>query len=222
MTMSRLKKLYLVARGLPKTLLFNFRYFPFRTAIRLPVLVSHRVWFMRLAGEVGIADLRTGAVRIGFGEIGIFDQHRSRTIWQVDGRVEFRGRADLGHGSKICVTGTLIIGDGVSISAESAIVAARRICIGDKVVISWDVLIMDTDQHRLYDARGDEINAAKPVTIGNDVWIGCRSLVLKGVEIADGVVIAAASTLTRSVESPNVIAGGHPARVLRENISWRV
>lgn len=219
--MTRLEQIYLVVRGLPKTLLFNFKYFPFRTAIRLPVLVSHRVWLMKLAGEVSVANVSTGAVRIGFGEIGIFDQHRSRTIWQVDGKVEFKGTANIGHGSKICVAGTLVIGDGVSISAESAIVAARKIHIGNKAVISWDVLIMDSDLHGLYDERGNKINDAMPIRIGNAVWIGCRSLVLKGVDIADGVVVAAASTLTRSVKSPNVIAGGHPVRVLKENISWK-
>lgn len=219
--MTRLEQIYLVVRGLPKTLLFNFKYFPFRTAIRLPVLVSHRVWLMKLAGEVSVANVSTGAVRIGFGEIGIFDQHRSRTIWQVDGKVEFKGTANIGHGSKICVAGTLVIGDGVSISAESAIVAARKIHIGNKAVISWDVLIMDSDLHGLYDERGNKINDAMPIRIGNAVWIGCRSLVLKGVDIADGVVVAAATTLTRSVKSPNVIAGGHPVRVLKENISWK-
>lgn len=219
--MSKFGRYLLVARGLPKSLLFNFRYFPWRTAIRLPVLVSHRVWLMRLGGEVRLGDARTGSVRIGFGEVGIFDQHRSRTIWQVEGTVEFRGRADLGHGSKICVTGALVIGDEVSISAESAIVATQHVQIGDRAVISWDVLIMDTDQHGVFDATGRQINAAMPVKIGNAVWIGCRSLVLKGVEIADGVVVAAASTLTRSVASSNVVAGGRPVRVLRKNIRWR-
>lgn len=221
--MSRFEKLYLAVLGLPKTLLFNFWYFPFRVAIRLPVVISHRVWLMRLGGEVSLGKVAFGSVRIGFGGIGIFDRRRSRAIWQLEdgGHVDFRGRADFGHGSKICVTGTLVVGDGVSISAESAIVAEQHIEIGDKAVISWDVLIMDSDQHGVYDERGRHLNAPMPVRIGNEVWIGCRSLVLKGVAIADGVVIAAASTLTHSIESPNVVAGGHPAHVLRENIRWR-
>jgi acetyltransferase-like isoleucine patch superfamily enzyme len=219
---SKFEKFFLVVRGLPKTLLFNFRYFPWRTAIRLPVLVSHRVWLKQLGGQVRLGDARPGTVRIGFGEIGIFDRHRSRAIWQVEGTVDFRGRADFGHGSKICVTGTLVVGDGASISAESAIVAAQCVHIGDNAVISWDVLIMDSDLHEVYDATGRRTNLAMPVRIGNKVWIGCRSLVLKGVEIADGCVVAAASTLTRSVASPNVVAGGNPVRVLRENISWRL
>ena len=218
--MKMLRNMLLFARGLPKTLVFNLRYFPLRTAIRLPVLVSHRVWLSRLGGEIRLADARTGAVRIGFGDIGIFDRQRSRTIWQVTGKVDFRGRARINHGCKISVTGTLVVGDDVTIVAESSIVAQRHVQIGDRTLISWDVLIMDSDMHPLYDAGGRLVNGPVPVFIGDAVWIGCRSLVLKGVEIADGVVVAAATTLTRSVTSPKVVAGGHPARVLRENVSW--
>lgn len=219
--LKRMRRACLFVLALPKTLLFNLRYFPLRTALKLPVWVSHRVWLMELSGEVWLARPRTGGVKIGFGDIGIFDQHRSRSIWQVTGRVDFRGTADLGHGTKVCVSGALAVGNRVTIAAESAIVADHEVRIGDDALISWDVLIIDTDGHYVYDAAGRRINAPMPVRIGDAVWIGCRSLVLKGVEIADGVVVAAASTLTRSVEAPNVMVGGSPARILRENIRWK-
>lgn len=215
------RRLWLLLLGLPRTLRFNLRYFPLRTALRLPVLVSHRVWLRELGGEVHLGSARTGAVRIGFGDVGIFDQQRSRTIWQVSGIVTFAGTADIGHGSRIAVTGTLLLGDGVQMVAESAIVAQRAVAIGDGCLISWDVLIIDTDGHEIYDARGTRINSAAPIAIGNSVWLGCRSVVLKGVRIADGVVVAAAATVTRPVESPNVIVGGSPARVVKENIRWK-
>ena len=215
------RRLILLLLGLPKTLLFNLRYFPLRTALRLPVLVSHRVWLLELGGTVRLGAVRTGVVKIGFGDVGIFDQHRSRTIWQVLGTVSFAGSADIGHGSRISVTGVLFLGDGVQMVAESAIVAQRAVAIGKGCLISWDVLIIDTDGHPIYDARGTHINAPAPISIGNDVWLGCRSVVLKGVRIADGVVVAAASTVTRPVEAPNVIVGGSPARVVKENIRWK-
>ena len=216
-----LRKLLLLMLGLPKTVLFNLRYFPLGTAIRLPVFVSHRVWLMDLSGEVRLGVVRTGAVKIGFGEVGIFDQHRSRTIWQVTGVVEFAGAADIGHGSKISASGTLVIGNGVQIAAESAIVAQHGVYIGDNTLISWEVLIIDTDGHPVYDAAGRRINPPAPIRIGRSVWLGCRSVVLKGVQIADGVVVAAAATVTRPVLAPNVIAGGSPARVIREGIRWK-
>jgi acetyltransferase-like isoleucine patch superfamily enzyme len=221
--MKKLKKIYLNILGLPKTILFNFRYFPLRHAIRLPVFVSHRVWLMDLSGKVKISDIQTGAVKIGFGNVGIFDQHRSRTIWQVSdsGVVEFKGKAKIGHGSKISVTGNLSVGKKFSITAESSIVAHKNISIGDDVLVSWDSLIMDTDFHKIYDSNGNQTNLPMPVTIGNMVWVGCRSLILKGVNIADGVVVAAASTVNKSIEIPYSMVGGNPAKVIKEDIRWR-
>lgn len=216
-----LRKLARFVLGLPKTLVFNFACLPFRQALRLPVFVCHRVWLRDLSGKVTLADCRTGAVRIGFGDVGIFDRQRSRTIWQVPGHVTFMGTADIGHGSKISVTGDLVLGKRLIIAAESCIVAQHSVRIGDDVLISWDVLIIDTDAHRIYDATGNQVNPAMPIRIGNSVWLGCRSLVLKGAEIADGVVVAAASAVTRPLDMPNAVVGGNPARVLRENIRWK-
>jgi acetyltransferase-like isoleucine patch superfamily enzyme len=177
---------------------------------------------MNLSGNVVLtADLvRAGMIKIGFGEVGIFDQHKSRTVWQVSGTVEFKGEARIGHGSKISVMGTLVLGNNLVVTAESSIVAHERIVVGNDVFVSWDVLIMDTDIHEIHGADGRHINSNAPVTIGNKVWIGCRSLILKGVQIADGVVVAAASTVTKPSLLPNAVIGGSPARVLRENVTW--
>lgn len=216
----RARRLYLLIRAFPKTLLFNLRYFRLRDALRFPVIVSHRVWLMEMSGQVILHEKRAGVVRIGFGEVGIFDQHRSRSIWQVSGRVEFLGNAELGHGTRLSVCGDLVLGRNFCTTAESAIIVHKRVTMGSDVLISWGSQIMDTDFHDILDCNNVVTNRPADVAIGNRVWIGCRSLVLKGVSIADGVVIAAASTVTHSIDTPNVIAGGSPARVIREDIRW--
>lgn len=58
------------------------------------------------------------------------------------------------------------------------------------------------------------LRANKPVTIGNDVWIGAHVSILPGVQIGDGAVIAAGAVVTKSVE-PYAIAGGVPAKTIR-------
>lgn len=221
--MKALRKLVLHVLALPKTLFFNFRYLPFSQAVKLPVIVSHRVWLMETSGSVTLANTRTGAVKIGFGNVSLFDQHRSRTIWKVapGGSVEFKGKASIGHGSKISVEGSLVLGDRFSISAESSIIANHKVKVGDRVLISWDVLIMDSDFHSIFDETGNHINRPQPIVIGDDVWLGCRCLILKGVALADGVVVAAASTVTKPVAGSQVLIGGSPAAVLREKISWK-
>ena len=53
-----------------------------------------------------------------------------------------------------------------------------------------------------------------PIKIGNDVWIGCNSIILKGVTIGDGAIVAAGSVVTKDVPDYAVV-GGAPAKVIR-------
>ena len=167
----------LVALGLPKTLHFNLRCLPFRQAIRLPVLVSHRVALYDLRGEVIIrGPLRPGLVLIGFGEVGAFDYRRSRAVWQAAGRVVFEGSARLGNGFKLSIadSGTVTFGPDFVLSAESQIVCRDSITFGRGCLVSWDALILDSDFHPIVvdGERAGEPEA--PIVFGDRVWIGAR------------------------------------------------
>ena len=59
----------------------------------------------------------------------------------------------------------------------------------------------------------------KPIEIGDHVWIGLRAIILKGVKIGNGSVIAAGAVVTRDVPPYSLVAGV-PARVIKENIYW--
>ena len=63
--------------------------------------------------------------------------------------------------------------------------------------------------------RKSGVEIAKPITIGNNVWIGAGSVIPAGVEIGDNTVIGAGSVVTRSIPE-NVVAVGVPCRVMRE------
>lgn len=75
--------------GLPKSIYFCFKYLPLGLAIRLPVLLSHHVCLANMKGTVHItaSKITVGLIKIGFGEVGIFDRKYSRTIWQNNGGV---------------------------------------------------------------------------------------------------------------------------------------
>lgn len=92
----------------------------------------------------------------------------------------------------------------------------NNIEIGDGVVISEDVVIRDTDNHKMI---YDEYENTKPIKIGNHVWIGLKATILKGVTIGDGAIIAAGSVVTKAVPA-NTLVGGVPAKVLKTNVSW--
>jgi acetyltransferase-like isoleucine patch superfamily enzyme len=165
------------------------------------------------------APLKRGMIQIGFGEVYTFDQHRSRTMWCVDGTVIFEGSAHIGHGSKIHVGGDLTIGKDFVMTAESQITCNHKITFGSGVLVSWECLFMDNDFHKIMVDR-KVVNHPRPISIGNHVWFGCRCTVLKGAEIGDNVVVAATSTVTARHNQPNTVIGGSPVRVLKESVEW--
>lgn len=179
---------------------------------------------MQTNGSIQIdGPVTRGMISIGFGRIGIFDRHNSRSIWLVAGRVVFKGSAKIGHGSKLSVggRGRLVLGDRFTISAESTIVTNTNVEIGNNVLFSWDIFLADTDFHSIKNEGGEIINADNPVVIGDDVWVGCRSLILKGSKIPSGTIVAAGTTITSTVRyGKNSIVGGNPVRPLKENVFW--
>jgi acetyltransferase-like isoleucine patch superfamily enzyme len=218
------KLLKLLASINLRTIVFNFRYFPFKTAIKLPVLVSRNVFLHKMKGRIILnGPIRTGMVKIGFGKVIVADFKRSRAIWEVYGDIIFEGKAYLMHGCKIHVmkNAQLIIGDGFVMSAECSIITEKRIIIGNDSGISWETLVMDTDFHHIFDENRQVINSPKEVVIGSKVWVGCRCTILKGAVIPSGSVIAANSLVTKALEGERNIFGGNPLRVLRSQITWQ-
>jgi acetyltransferase-like isoleucine patch superfamily enzyme len=103
------------------------------------------------------------------------------------------------------------IGNGTYLNRNSLIVANSLVDIGENCKISWDVIIMDSDQHEI---PGKE-TGDQPVIIEPDAWIGCRSIILKGVHVGRGAIIAAGSVVTKNVSAFTVV-GGVPAKILHE------
>lgn len=79
---------------------------------------------------------------------------------------------------------------------------------------------MDTDFHNII--QNNNLNKeTKPILIGDDVWIGSKVTILKGVSIGDGAVIASNSVVTKNVP-PRCIVAGNPAKIIRENVQWKL
>lgn len=209
-----------------KTLYFNFHYFPFFTAIRLPVFIHNRTKLLLMRGHVKIeCPIRTGIIKIGVNDVGTLDYRYNRTIWQNSGDVLFKGKVFLGSGSKISVNkgAKLVFGDRFCITGGSSIICSKHIHFGCNNLLSWDILIMDSDLHNIYDYKHNRLNYPKDINIGDNVWIGCRSLILKGVNVADGVIIGAGSKIVKDIHNPNsVIVGVDNQRILKEKIYWKM
>ena len=110
----------------------------------------------------------------------------------------------------------LKVGSGY-MSGRGLIVCRISIEIGEDVAIADEVIIRDSDNHIIL-REGYQMTA--PVRIGNHVWIGARAVILKGAKIGDGCIVAAGSLVTKSFPD-NCLIGGVPAKIIKENISWK-
>ena len=101
------------------------------------------------------------------------------------------------------------------INENVQITCAEKITIGEDCNIGRDVVIRDYDGHFI----DPSLPISSPVRIGDHVWIGQKAMILKGVTIGDGAVIAAGSIVTADVPARTLVAGV-PAKVIRENVNW--
>jgi acetyltransferase-like isoleucine patch superfamily enzyme len=109
--------------------------------------------------------------------------------------------------------GHLEIGDNVFINYGSSLVASAHVKVGNDSLIGTHVMVMDCDFHRVEDKTWDTSGA--PVILGERVWLGNRSIVLKGVTIGHHAVVAAGAVVTKDVP-PRTVVAGVPARVVRQ------
>ena len=109
----------------------------------------------------------------------------------------------------------ITLGCNTVINNNTSIIANSRITIGSRCLIGDGVVIFDSDFHQIDPILRNEGNGeVSPVTIGDNVWIGSRAMILKGVEIGENSVIGAMSVVIKSVP-PNTVAAGVPCRALR-------
>lgn len=147
-------------------------------------------WYVHISGN----NISIGRCFTAIGEPG---QRVEIGVW---GRAEGEGRVQ--------------IGDCVLMSPGSRISASDEITIGNGVMLANGSYVTDSDWHTIHD-RTVRDERATPVTIGDNVWLGDHSTVLKGVTIGENSVVAARAVVTRDVPA-NVVVAGNPAKVVKE------
>jgi acetyltransferase-like isoleucine patch superfamily enzyme len=170
-------------------------------------------WRSRLSGAVSIGRGTTIAWRRINGASGNHLSVGDESI--IHAKISFEDQ-----GGEVRIGSRTFIG-------SSNLVCYRSLIIGDDVIMSWGVTVVDHDSHnvswekRQNDVRDwasgrknwDQVDHAQ-VTIANKAWIGFNVSILKGVNIGEGVVIGACSVVTQDIP-PYSLAVGCPARVIR-------
>ncbi|WP_415886118.1 acyltransferase [Neptuniibacter sp. QD37_6] len=221
MNTDKLIKLFRYLAAIPKSLYVNLHLLPFKQAIKLPIIVSNKTKLISLNGRVKLDKVKTGLVRIGFTGANMIDYRYSRTMLQIDGLVTVKGKVKIGKGTRLIVTGNLDLGGNFISTGDSTIICKKQMCIGNDCMFAWESVIMDTDQHAILDQSGNQINLEDKVIIGNNVWLGARSFVLKNSVIEDGCIVAANTTVTRSIAEKDVIIAGAPSKKIKKGVNWQ-
>jgi acetyltransferase-like isoleucine patch superfamily enzyme len=134
--------------------------------------------------------------------------------------VRLDGKSSIKFSSHYCKTPTLEVGNYTHIGHNATLTIGKCISIGKYCRISSDVFIFDYSGHPLDPVARKQgfssaIEEVRPVTIEDNVWIGRRVIVLPGVTIGKGSVIAAGTVVTKDVPS-YCVAAGNPARIVKD------
>ena len=109
----------------------------------------------------------------------------------------------------------IVIGEYSSIGDRTQLHCGQLISIGNNVLISWDVNLIEYDYH----SPGGGVPEAKTIKIADEVWIGARSIIVNGVSVGKGSIVAAGSVVTKDVPPFSLVAG-NPAKFIKKTPSW--
>jgi len=135
-----------------------------------------------------------------------FDINTTRGVYRIHSTTSIRNAKNVTLGYDTRITTNCILWAGKT----------SKICIGDNALIGPGVQLHATN-------HGYKLNAGpmtyqerveKDINIGNDVWIGGNSVITAGVSLADGIIVAAGSVVTKSFYEKNIIIGGVPAKLI--------
>ncbi|MFN0072759.1 MAG: acyltransferase [Chloroflexota bacterium] len=187
-------------------------------------------------GCAAAIELARGA-QWGWGRLGrvgpaLNAQWHLRSAEKIGGRVTLTGRPSVSNQGRLTIGnrvrlvstvatlelstlpgGHLEIGNNVFINYGSSLLASQHVQIGDECLIGTHVMVMDCDFHRIEDKEWD--TTGMPIILERKVWLGNRSIVLKGVTIGHDSVVAAGAVVTHDVP-PRTLVAGVPAKVIRE------
>lgn len=200
--------------NLLKGLYLYFRSGAFQSNRHPLSIMIHRRTHLGLGRDVQCEVLGS----LEFGKTHPLCNHRESLLKLDDhSRLVVTGSFSFYTGCRIYVNRNAILelGSGF-VNTDATISCFNRIKIGHDVAIAEGVVIQDSDNHRVLE---DGFAESQPIEIGDHVWIGMRAIILKGVKICNGAIVAAGAVVTRDVPE-NSLVGGVPARVIKSNVSW--
>lgn len=203
------------------TIFFNFKYLPFKQAIKLPIFI-YKPHFLKLKGKINIyGKIETGMIKIGFYTVPVYPD--SGCVFQIGGTINFMGRAKIGNNSSIIVggKGVITIGENFNATSTLKIICLNSIVFGKNTLIGWDNLFLDFDFHNLkYLGNLKRTKGYGTINVGDNVWFsnGCRTY--KNIEIPNNTVICANTILAKLylTDENTIIGSNSSVEIKRHNV----
>ena len=211
-------------RNIIQSIYFNFHYLPFKTAIRLPILL-YKPKLLELQGNVKIGGgkVKYGMIRLGFPTVSLYP-NTGITIENHGGTITFNGKFSIGNNSYISIgsKGVVEFGSNFSATTTFRLTSYDRIVFGERISFGWDILIMDTDFHKLTKQAGGYSRGHAPVVIGSNNWFGNGCRIMKRTQTPDYCVFSAGTVLSDKVDVPEYsVIGNEQKVVVKATGVWR-
>ena len=128
--------------------------------------------------------------------------------WHID-RQKRDALLPINYGYQIHISARTFINYG------AVLLDVATITIGEDVQVGPNVQFLTPTHPIEAEARRAKFEAAEPITIGNNVWLGGGAIILPGVSIGENTIVGAGAVVTKDLPA-NVVAVGNPARVIRQ------
>ncbi len=217
-----LNRLGRLLSSLPITIYFNFHYLPFRQAVKLPIWLR-KAELKNMKGKIIIDcdNIKSGMITLGFRDVSIYPN--TGIMWEnKGGTVVFKGECNVGNASYLSFgkNATVEFGNKFCCNAAFKLVSFRNVRFGESVSFGWDVIVMDTNFHPLYDMKQEKFKKASgPITIGDYNWFGTGCKIMHDVNTPERCIFGMGCIITRNSEMKSYcLMGGSPVKILTENV----
>lgn len=229
--MKLLKVIYRILGQLLKinlvySLYFNFRYLPFKIAIKLPIFIFPRTKFTMSKGAkitVDKLNIGFGSIKIGMHEL-LFSQRKTYSQIINEGSLYLGNNISIYGGFCCTITksGKLYLGSNTKFGSNNKIVCMKEITIGDFSRFAFECLIFDTNFHYIENIDDKKHNQiAKNTIINKFCWIGSRTIINSGTILPNNTIVASSSLLNKDYSAliqENSLLAGIPAKFIKTGV----
>ena len=216
-------KLKFIFLYLLPSIVFNFKYLPFKQAIKLPIIL-YKPKFFNIHGSITITGaVKTGMIRMGFPVVTVYPSNGVTLDLKKGAEIVFNGNTVIGSCSFISVgaKGKLVLGNNIIASAALKLICHNYIKIGDNNRIGWECIIMDTSFHTLKSIETHEKvgKGYAPIILGRNNWFATQVMIMSGTRTPDFCVFGARTILTKKIDVPEYsVLAGSPIRIIRSGV----